>query len=119
MGVRKRTEGREQVTGEGLSQSYQQSGDKDLKRSGVKREQHPVPTQELGQGQSPYGAELAETEKTESAAAGPTGAAGEGCGRGQSRAAQGRGRKGRRLGARRRRGPGSRARTGRPGTNPF
>lgn len=76
---------------------------------GGKRDQHPFPTPELGQGESPFGAELAKTEKTEFAAVGPTEAARDGRARGR-RAGGGRG------GGRARR---SGARTGRPGTNPF
>lgn len=37
---------------------YQQSGARDLKCRELKGEQHPVPTPELGQGESLYGVEL-------------------------------------------------------------
>lgn len=69
---------------------YQQKGARDLKCGEVKRDQHPVPTPGLGQGESPFGAELAKTEKTESAAVGPTEAARDGRARGR-RAGGGRG----------------------------
>lgn len=62
---------------------YQQKGARDLKCGDIKGEQHPVPTPELGQGESPFEAELAKTEKTESAAVGPTEAAGDGRARGR------------------------------------
>lgn len=46
---------------------------RDLRRREVKEEQHSVPTPRLGQRESPYGAELTETQKTGSRRQGPLG----------------------------------------------